>query len=73
MADYAFTTQPLPDGEVRLEWSADGIFDPLNFWIVASCDVDEAKRIIANGEFETQDGSTIPATVALSQAALTPK
>jgi hypothetical protein len=56
-----FTATPVGDGVVRIAWSD----DPLNFWDVAESEAEEAKRLVESGQFETQDGSTIPATVAI--------
>jgi hypothetical protein len=71
MSECVFETAPLPDDWVRISWKRDGAADPLDFWDVATCDVEEAKWLIAAGEFELQDGSTIPTTVARCMAQIT--
>lgn len=67
MAEYSFVTDPTPDGAVRISWSKDGSSDPLAYWIVAQSDVVEAMRLIKADQVDTQDGSTIPATVAMCE------
>jgi hypothetical protein len=53
MAEYRFSEQPAPNGEVRLEWAKDEkLFDPLDFWIVPSAEIEQAKERVRAGEFD---------------------
>lgn len=60
---YEFATERLNGVDVRLSWVKNGVVEPLGYWVVAACEVGEAKRLVETGQFETQDGSTIPTTV----------
>ena len=53
MADYRFTERAEPNGSIRLEWAKAGAKpDPLDFWIVAPAEVEQAKSRVRAGEFD---------------------
>jgi hypothetical protein len=51
---YSFTETPQIDGSIRLEWSADGKYHPLNFWVVPTdIPIENAKARVRSGEFDS--------------------